>query len=106
MKRAKRWLALLVLSVAIGPAPAAEVSSDESHTELSIAGLSSSPGDDEPRVLHILPWQPPSIPRRPRSELNAESPGLLDPIDPVVFERHRRFRQTLDPALESRFTLH
>lgn len=74
-------------------------------TALTVAGLSSEPGDDDPRILYILPWQPPSIPRRPRSQVVHERPDLLEPIDPLVFERHRNFRETLNPELDSSFTL-
>ena len=62
---------------------------------LSIDGISSNMGEDEPRVLNILPWRAPTLPRRPRAELDNTAPELLKPLDPLVLERHRKFRQNL-----------
>lgn len=85
------------------------IPADESAAEvvsLTIEGIAPATGDDDPRVLYILPWQPPSLPRRPRADLNARAPDLLEPLDPVVLERHRRFRQTLNPEMDSSLSLH
>lgn len=73
---------------------------------LTIEGIAPATGDDDPRVLYILPWQPPTLPRRPRADLNARAPDLLEPLDPVVLERHRRFRQTLNPEMGSSLSLY
>lgn len=62
---------------------------------LSIKGISASAGEDEPRVLTILPWRAPSLPRRPRAELESSAPELVQPLDPLVLERHREFRRSL-----------
>ncbi|SFM69012.1 hypothetical protein [Marinobacter pelagius] len=70
---------------------------EKERANLEIAGISATNGEDEPRILFILPWQPPSLPRRPRAELEDQAPELEQPIDPMVVERHRRFRNTLDP---------
>lgn len=68
---------------------------------LSVEGLSASLGEDEPRVLYILPWQAPSLPKRPRADLNDEAPELIRPADPVALERHRLFRENLNPLILS-----
>lgn len=72
---------------------------------LQVAGIAYEPGDDEPRVLYIMPWQPPTLPRRSRTELTAESPTLMKPLNPVVLERHRQFKQTLNPEMGSGLSL-
>ena len=83
------------------------VSLNQAHAEqgdtvrLSVEGLSASLGEDEPRVLYILPWQAPSLPKRPRAHLNDEAPELVRPADPVAMERHRLFRENLDPLILS-----
>ena len=42
-----------------------QAKADQDDTvRLSVEGLSASLGEDEPRVLYILPWQAPSLPRR------------------------------------------
>ncbi|WP_372997921.1 hypothetical protein [Marinobacter sp.] len=87
--------ALLVL-----PLTRADAGQDEA-VRLSVEGLSASLGEDEPRVLYILPWQAPSLPRRPRADLNDEAPELVRPADPVAFERHRLFRENLNPLILS-----
>ncbi|MDO6824542.1 hypothetical protein [Marinobacter sp. 1_MG-2023] len=61
----------------------------------SIEGISASMGEDEPRVLNILPWRAPTLPRRPRAELENTAPELVQPLDPLVLEHHREFRQNL-----------
>ncbi|MDO6442486.1 hypothetical protein [Marinobacter sp. 2_MG-2023] len=63
-----------------------------------IEGISASMGEDEPRVLNILPWRAPTLPRRPRAELENTAPELVQPLDPLVLERHREFRQNLGIA--------
>ncbi|MCK2147740.1 hypothetical protein MYE70_01530 [Marinobacter alexandrii] len=68
---------------------------------LNVEGLSASIGEDNPRVLYILPWQAPTLPRRPREKLQDQFPTLTQPVDPVIFEGHRRFRDTLNPSLLS-----
>ncbi|MGF2734963.1 hypothetical protein [Marinobacter sp. DUT-1] len=70
---------------------------ESARATLEIAGISATTGEDEPRILFILPWQPPSLPRRPRAELEDRAPELEQPLDPMAVERHRRFRNTLDP---------
>lgn len=78
----------------------------ESETvALTVEGITRHTGDDEPAVLHILPWQPPTLPRRSRAELEAGNDELLEPKDPLTLERHRRFRETLNPSLDSILSL-
>lgn len=78
-------------------------SGQDATVRLSVEGLSASLGEDEPRVLYILPWQAPSLPRRPRADLNDQAPELLRPADPVAMERHRLFREHLNPLILSPF---
>lgn len=94
---------LVLWLLALAPVNATESAAGSGNglLALSVHGISSQPGDDDPRVLYIMPWQAPTIPRRPRSELNASSPELMQPLDPVVFERHRLFRQSLNPDMDS-----
>ncbi|WP_404362318.1 hypothetical protein [Marinobacter sp.] len=80
---------------------AATAEQEKVEPGLQVAGIARQSNDEDPRVLTILPWQPPSLPVRPRTELRSEAPGLLVPVDPLTLERHRHFRQTLDPDLDS-----
>ncbi|MCK0164021.1 hypothetical protein [Marinobacter sp. S6332] len=70
----------------------------ESSVRLSIEGVSASVGEDEPRVLNILPWRAPTLPRRPSAELEGSASDLVQPLDAIVLERHRVFRQSLGGA--------
>ncbi|MDL0429675.1 hypothetical protein QPM17_00925 [Marinobacter sp. TBZ242] len=72
---------------------------------LTVEGITRNTGDDDPGVLYILPWQPPTLPRRTRAELEAGSEDLLEPKDPLTLERHRKFRETLNPSLDSTLSL-
>ena len=74
---------------------------EEEATRLAVEGISASLGEDEPRVLYILPWQAPSLPKRPRADLNNEAPELVRPVDPIALERHRLFRENLNPLILS-----
>lgn len=62
-----------------------------------VEGTSIHANEEEPRVLHIVPWQPPTLSRRERAppELSGVE-TLLRPIDVEAFRTHRHFRQTLD----------
>src|SRR5690554_56920 len=66
---------------------------------LTVSGLSASAGEDDPRVLYILPWQNPTLPKRPRAELNSQAPDLIQPLSPQVLENHRQFRESLNPLV-------
>lgn len=72
---------------------------------LGVEGVTRYTGDDDPGVLYILPWQPPTLPRRSRAELEAGSEELVEPEDPLTLERHRKFRETLNPLLDSTLSL-
>lgn len=66
---------------------------------LAIAGIQASSGEDDPRILYIMPWQHPTLPRRPRTSLNTELPALMAPADSRTLENHRHFRETLNPLV-------
>jgi len=72
---------------------------------LNIEGISSTSSEDNPGILYILPWQPPTLPRRTRGALDTNAAELLEPVDPVVFERHQNFQQSLNPVVDSTNTL-
>lgn len=98
-------ISLLAVTVAL-PALAAraneaEVPEGARAEGITVSGIAQRSDDEEPRVLTILPWQPPTLPKRPKTELPSDAPDLLAPRDPLTLERHRRFRQTLDPELDS-----
>ncbi|GGC72588.1 hypothetical protein [Marinobacter halophilus] len=82
------------------PVMADQAETDESsRPSLHVAGISASVGEDDPRVLYILPWQNPSLPRRPRAELNQQAANLVQPSSPRVLESHRQFRDSLNPLV-------
>jgi len=97
------WIATLVLVLpAVTPVEASvSDSGDRQRLQLQVDGLSASIGEDNPRVLYILPWQAPTLPRRPRASLPAEFPELRRPVDPTALEHHRVFRNTLNPLILS-----
>ncbi len=93
-------LSVLVLCPVTGYS--AEDTSTVGHSQqnvLQVQGLSAGTGEDDPRILYILPWQTPSLPRRPRTELNQQAPELLRPVPQPVLENHRQFRETLNPLV-------
>ena len=93
-----------LLALLSAMAPHALATEDET-VALKVEGITRHTGDDDPAVLYILPWQPPTLPRRTRAELEAGNEELLEPKDPVTLERHRRFRETLNPSLDSTLSL-
>ncbi|MBW4933364.1 hypothetical protein KZO34_01770 [Marinobacter sp. F4206] len=96
------WIALFpVSSIAASPASASAGDSRSDRTTLTVEGISASIGEDNPRVLYILPWQAPSLPRRPRQALEDKAPELVQPVNPVTLEQHRVFRKTLNPLVLS-----
>jgi|GEM_PF-335437 len=88
-----------------GSAALSEPAPSDSGVSLGVEGFSAIPEDREPRVLYILPWQPPTIPERTQAELRTDFPDLMTPQDPDVLSGEIRFRQTLSPGgATSRFT--
>jgi len=100
-------LVTLPVSAEKGPESPATAATDaqESTVALGVEGITRHTGDDDPGVLYILPWQPPTLPRRSRAELDAGSDELLTPKDPLTLERHRMFRETLNPSMDSTLSL-
>lgn len=78
---------------------------DRKTVSLAVEGITRHTGDDDPGVLYILPWQPPTLPRRSRAELDVGNDDLFEPKDPLTLERHRKFRETLNPSLDSTLSL-
>jgi len=108
LKTAIGLMALAVQVQAGDLSPASGTADTESAGEtvaLGVEGITRHTGDDDPGVLYILPWQPPTLPRRSRAELDAGSDELLEPMDPLTLERHRIFRETLNPSLDSSLSL-
>ncbi|MEP1216083.1 MAG: hypothetical protein ABJM11_21190 [Marinobacter sp.] len=93
---------LTVFLIAMSPQ---SLANDAETVALTVDGITRHTGDDDPAVLYILPWQPPTLPRRTRAELEAGNDELLEPKDPLTLERHRRFRETLNPSLDSTLSL-
>lgn len=85
--------------------PSQAFATESETVALSVEGITRHTGDDDPGVLYILPWQPPTLPRRTRAELEAGNEELLEPKDPLTLERHRKFRETLNPSLDSTLSL-
>ena len=93
-------LSLLLLWPVIGYSAEGISNAGQSQQNvLQVRGLSAGTGEDDPRILYILPWQTPSLPRRPRTELNQQAPELLRPVPQPVLENHRQFRETLNPLV-------
>ncbi|MCS5564249.1 hypothetical protein [Marinobacter sp.] len=96
------WLlALLLVLLPLMMPVQARAEGNAGAMTLSVEGISASVGEDNPRVLFILPWQAPSLPRRPKASLDGPASDLMAPIDPLTLERHRVFRHTLDPLVLS-----
>ena len=97
------WRATFVFTLMFASPVGASVPdrANQQGAVLQVDGLSASVGEDNPRVLYILPWQAPTLPRRPRVSLQAEFPDLTGPSDPGALERYRVFRNTLDPLILS-----
>ncbi len=91
----------VVVAGLIALAPVTAEATPGDTVRLSVEGISASLGEDEPRVLYILPWRAPSLPKRPRAKLDDTAPELMRPADPVALERHRLFRETLNPLILS-----
>ena len=89
-------LCIVVLASGFFQAATAE---DREQSALTVSGLSASVGDEDPRVHSILPCQYPTLPRRPRAELNSQAPELNQPLSPQVLENHRQFRESLNPLV-------
>lgn len=89
-----------VLLFALGFAVAAEDSPSGEVRQQSltdVSGISVHATEEEPRVLHIVPWQAPSVPARKRDDIGIPEIGeVLAPIEVEAFRVHRHYRQTLD----------
>ncbi len=68
---------------------------------INVRGITDGSTEDNPGVLYILPWQPPTLPRRTREALDSDAPELREPLDPTVFQRHRNFQHSMNPRSSS-----
>lgn len=102
-----RWFQRLSLLAWLMVAPLAQLAlaentateAEASPPALKVTGISASAGGDDPRVLYILPWQSPSLPRRPRAALDSDAPELMQPLSSQELENHRQFRESLNPLV-------
>ena len=74
------------------------VSTDTVGTDLTrVEGTSVYANEEEPRILHIVPWQTPTVAQEDRRQLKIpDAEAVLQPIDVDQFRTHRQFRRTLD----------
>src|SRR5690554_8145212 len=83
-------LSCAVLISVMAHGAAAEEETQDQRRSLEVAGISASAGEDDPRILYILPWQTPSLPRRPRAELNQAAPELMQPVSTTALRSEER----------------
>ncbi|QBM17166.1 hypothetical protein MARI_12720 [Marinobacter sp. JH2] len=94
------WFLTLALAIGLPVIAQSDTSGEPApKPPLSVTGISLSSGEDDPRILYILPWRGPSLPRRPRADLNQELPELTRPVTATAMENHRLFRETLNPLV-------
>ena len=95
-------LALLTSTVALAAADSSSTMAQERQALTEVEGISVRGSDEQPKVLHIVPWKPPTLQRRAKPELRTDSvETVLEPINPEALRTHRHFRNTLD-VLDSR----
>lgn len=92
-------LSSMVLAAGGETSESATIKPATPESTFTVAGIQAHSGEDDPRILYILPWQLPTLPRRPRTTFNTELPALMAPAGSQTLENHRRFRQTLDPLV-------
>lgn len=97
-RSAKRCISVacvgLLLATAVVAAPEPEALG-ASLTD--VEGTRIHATEEEPRVLHIVPWQAPTIASRERQPLSVPDTGaVLHPLDLEVMQVHRQYRRTLN----------
>lgn len=65
--------------------------------EAAIQGIAIKASDEYPKVLNIIPWQAPVMPRRGKAELSLEMDELLEPLNARASLAHQDYRKTLAP---------
>ena len=78
---------------------AAELEANETNTELE--GMSVMGSNDQPQVLYIIPWQPPTYQKRAQHPPNTELSGILKPLEPSFHKDNFHFRKKLEVKVQA-----
>lgn len=61
-----------------------------------VEGMSVMGSNEQPQVLYIVPWQPPSYQKRTQHPPNNELTDILKPIEPSFHKEDYSFRKKLE----------
>jgi hypothetical protein len=89
---------LLVLSLSAFNV-AAELEINGSKAELE--GMSVMGSNDQPQVLYIVPWQPPSYQKRAQHPPNTILSGVIKPLEPSFHKEDFHFREKLEVKVQA-----
>ena len=84
----------LVLSMSV-------VHADDKALESEYEGISITGGNEQPQVLYIVPWQPPTYQKRAEHPPNIELTGMLKPIEPTFHAEDYYFRKKLEVKVQA-----
>lgn len=77
----------------------AQAENNKSSSEFE--GISVTGGNEQPRVLYIIPWQPPAYQKRAQHPPNIELSGILEPIEPAFHNEDYHFRKKLQVKVQA-----
>ncbi len=66
-----------------------------------IEGMSVMGSNDQPQVLYIVPWQPPSYQKRAQHPPNTILSGVIKPLDPYFHKEDFHFRKKLEVRVQA-----
>ncbi len=66
------------------------------NAQVEVEGMSVMGSNEQPQVLYIVPWQPPSYQKRTQHPPNNELSDILKPIEPLFHKEDYSFRKKLE----------
>ena len=70
-------------------------------TTAEFEGISVTGSNEQPQVLYIVPWQPPTYQKRAEHPPNIELTGMLKPIEPTFHNEDYYFRKKLEVKVQT-----
>lgn len=74
---------------------------ETNNVKAELEGMSVIGSNDQPQVLYIVPWQPPSYQKRAQHPPNIVLSGILKPLEPSFHKEEFHFRKKLEVKVQA-----
>lgn len=104
MSKALKNVFILLFLAFSASSVSAEANKNTANTDVEpdteLEGMSVMGSNEQPQVLYIVPWQPPSYQKRTQHPPSAVLSGILEPLEPSFHKEDFHFRKKLEVKVQ------